>query len=153
VEPAGTVTRGSPIPFERVPVTPEDKVAYTRSFVANSPIGGRDPQGGLSATPAEFLTDENIRRLVAYNTFAATMGPTTATPPVVAPDGRLWVERSTRTGTPAMWDVFDRRGRLVSQLTLPASRRLVAVGRANVYLVSADEDGVEHLERYALPTR
>lgn len=146
----GTVRLGATVKFAPVPVTLRDRILFTRSFLANSPIGGRDPNGGMSATPAEFLSDRNVRQMAEQNAFATVMGPFTESIPLLGPDGALWVERSVATGSPATWDVFDATGRLASQVQLPAGRRLVALGRGVAYLVVADDDGVEKLERYTL---
>ena len=146
----GALVRGPPTAFERIPVTPQDRVAYMRSFLANSPVGGRDPGGGMSATPAEFLTDRSVREMAERNTFAATMAPFSDTRPQLGPGGTLWVERSAHAGEPSRWDVFDAAGRLTRRVVLPRGRRLAALGAAAAYLVATDEDGVEHLERYAV---
>jgi hypothetical protein len=149
--PDGTPTHGAPAKVDRIPVTMADRIAFTRRFIANSPIGGRDPNGGMSAAPAELLTDASVREIAERNTFARTMGPFTGSTPIIAPDGMVFVERSAREGAVATWDGFDRRGRHVRQLVLPRGRRLLALGRGTAYLVAADEDGIERLERYALP--
>ncbi|MBK6485887.1 MAG: hypothetical protein IPF98_03250 [Gemmatimonadetes bacterium] len=146
----GRMSPGIAVPSDRVPVTMADRVAFTRRFIANSPIGGRDPNGGMSAAPAELLQEKTIREVAARNTFAAVMGPFTQAAPLVAIDGTLWVERSGHVGTRSTWDVFDAAGRNVRRTTLPAGRRLVALGRASAYLVATDDDGLERLERYAL---
>lgn len=146
----GKVTRGSPVNGARLPVTMADRIAFTRSFIANSPIGGRDPNGGMTAAPAELLEEKSIRAIAEGNAFATVMGAFASTTPIVAPDGTLWVERSAHVGTPSVWDTFDAAGRNVRRTTLPAGRRLVALGRAHAYLVHTDDDGLEHLERYPL---
>ncbi len=147
----GRLARGTPVRGARVPVTMADRVAFTRSFIANSPVGGRDQNGGMSAAPAELLEEKTIREVAARNTFASEMGPFTEAMPLVAPDGTLWVERSGHAGAPSAWDAFDAAGRNVRRVTLPPGRRLVALGRGSAYLVDTDDDGLEHLERYALP--
>ncbi len=149
--PNGTATHGAPAKVERTPVSTADRIAFTRRFIANSPIGGRDPNGGMSAAPAELLTEASVREIAERNTFARTMGPFTSATPIIAPDGMLLVERSAHEGAASTWDGFDRRGRHVRRLVLPSGRRLMALGRSSAYLVAADEDGIERLERYSLP--
>ncbi|MGE0439468.1 MAG: hypothetical protein AB7L66_18420 [Gemmatimonadales bacterium] len=85
---------------------------------------------------------------------AATEWPDTK-PPVtgfatVAPDGMLWVERSVAAGAPRVYDVFDGAGKSVRQVTLPAGRRLIAVGTKGAYVRQVDADGISYLERYDL---
>lgn len=73
--------------------------------------------------------------------------------PHIAADGTLWVERSTRVGESALWDVFDSAGKLTARVRLPARRQLGAVGEKWIYLIATDDDGLQQLERYqrALP--
>lgn len=151
--PTGAVIHGPPVRAERVAVTAADRIAFTRRFIANSPIGGRDPNGGLSAASGDLLTDAKVREIASYNTFAREMGAFTGVAPIIAPDGGILVERSGHVGAPSTWDEFDRGGRHVRRLMLPAGRRLLGMGRGVAYLVAADEDGLERLERYALPGR
>lgn len=65
-----------------------------------------------------------------------------------APDGRLWVKRSTpaRVGR-EQWDVIDAAGKLVARWRLPARTTLVAVGQGVVYTVRTDEDDLRYLQR------
>jgi hypothetical protein len=46
--------------------------------------------------------------------------------------------------------VFDGTGKLVRRYPLQGGRRLIAVGKEAVYAVFQDEDGLEHVERYAV---
>jgi hypothetical protein len=66
----------------------------------------------------------------------------------ITPEGALLVERSVASGAVPVLDVFDGNGRLVRQLTLPAGRRVVGVGRGMVYAVVKNPDDLETLERY-----
>lgn len=68
-----------------------------------------------------------------------------------APDGNLWVERTTAAGAPQTFDVIDRSGRVASHVVLPAKSRLVGFGKGSVYIVRIDDDDLEHLERHVLP--
>jgi hypothetical protein len=145
----GRVTRGAPIPFERIRVTAADRTAYSRSFLANSSVSGKGAAGELSLVPAEWMNDAAIREFVARNPFAEVKGPVTGTTPLIATDGTLWVERSVKAGESSRWDVIDGSGRLVTSYRLPAARRLVALGRTALYVAAVDDDGVERLERYA----
>ena len=85
-------------------------------------------------------------------TFAETKAAVADATPIVAPDGTLWVERSVPSGAASTWDLFNAAGRPIASWQLPTGRRLVGVGRGRVYLVAADEDGIEKLERYAVPS-
>lgn len=68
-----------------------------------------------------------------------------------ARDGNLWVHRATGPSSPPTYDVIDRTGRVSARVELPKERRLVGFGDGTIYLVRTDEDGLEYVERYALP--
>ncbi len=65
--------------------------------------------------------------------------------------GRVWVGRWTRDGEPARFDVFDEAGRRIQTVALPMERELLLLGARSIYLVRTDNDGLQTLERYALP--
>jgi hypothetical protein len=151
IAPDGKVTRGPPVAFAALPVTNDDKYAYTRRFAEMSNTSGKGPDGGMSAAPAEFRSAAAIKQMVETNIFATVKGPFTDAPLVVAADGSLWVEQSAQNGALSRYDVFNRSGVRVRAVQLPKGRRLVAVGRASAYLVFEDADGVQKLELYAVP--
>lgn len=68
----------------------------------------------------------------------------------VAPDGRLWVERSVAAGAPRIYDVVGPAGEVQTTVTLPPGRRLLAVGAHGLYARQLDSDGISYLERYDL---
>ncbi len=146
---------GPAIAWTPVPVTPADRRGYARQFLAVSGVGGKGsgdrPPGGLTAVPADEMTDEAIAALAANSSFAATKPPFTDAAPILAADGVLWLERSVPAGQPAVWDLFDGTGRPIRSWELPAGRRLAGVGRSAVYLVTTDADDNERLERYPIP--
>jgi hypothetical protein len=65
-----------------------------------------------------------------------------------APDGHLWVQRTTPEEHPPTFDVFDTDGDRVGQVTLPHGRRLLGFGKGTLYAVARDEFDLEYLERY-----
>ena len=154
-EPDGRVTRGPSVAWTPVPVTERDRVDYMRTFLENSGVGGRGSGStnptGISPTPDEMLEPARVKAMAAQNPFAATKPPFTDVMPRVGPDQTLWVERSMPVGAPRTWDVFDSTGRVTLRVVLPPSRRLLAVGRAGLYLAAVNTDGLEALERYQLP--
>ena len=154
-EPDGRVTRGPSVTWTPVPVTERDRVDYMRTFLENSGVGGRGSGStnptGISPTPDEMLEPARVKAMAAQNPFASTKPPFTDVMPRVAPDQTLWVERSMPAGAPRTWDVFDPTGRNTLRVVLPPGRRLLAVGRAGLYLAAVNSDGLEALERYQLP--
>jgi hypothetical protein len=141
-------------PSTRIPpvrVTDQDKVAFTRSFMENSSISGRNSDGSLSLVPAEMRTEQEIQRIVDANEFPEVMGPFTSAQPLIDRLGRIWVQRARHMHERESWDVFDREGRRKLEVQLPTDRRLVAMGPSGAWVVATDEDGVQHVERYAVP--
>ncbi len=141
-------------PKTRIPavkVTDDDKIAFTRTFLENSSISGRNGDGTLSLVPAEMRTEEAIREIVEANEFPDVMGPFTSATPLIDRLGRVWVQRARHMHERETWDVFDRSGRHALEVQLPAERRLVAMGPSGAWVAATDEDGLEHVERYALP--
>jgi hypothetical protein len=148
LETGGGVRRGPSYAYPTLPVTDADKRAFVVAFLQSSPMSGRGADGGLGHTPGEFQTAEHIAQGIRTNEFAERHPYFRAGGAWMAPDGALWVERSVATGAEPVLDVFDGAGRLVRQVTLPAGRRLVGIGREVLYAVSTDADGLQTLERY-----
>jgi hypothetical protein len=69
-----------------------------------------------------------------------------------APDGMLWIRRTTSDPSIPTFDIIDRAGIRAGRITLPRGLRLLAHGRNGVYLIREDADGLQYLELYALPT-
>ena len=66
--------------------------------------------------------------------------------------GDVWVHRSTpASDSVPRIDVLTPQGTLRGFLRLPVGRRILALDRANLYLRHTDDDGLQHIERYALP--
>ena len=65
-----------------------------------------------------------------------------------APDGFLWIQRTTSADGPPVFDIVDHRGAIVEQVKTPLRTRLVGFGRSYVYLARIDSDDQEFLERY-----
>jgi hypothetical protein len=147
----GRVTSGRPIAFDRRPVTMEDRVAHVRRFMENSSISGKNGDAGLSALPAEMLEEKAVRDVASYQEHAEVHAPFNGTTPLIGADGSLWVERSVRLDLPQTWDVIGPDGRVKGRLQMPRGRRLLSLSARWLYAVTSDEDGLQHLERYAHP--
>lgn len=72
---------------------------------------------------------------------------------IARPNGEVWVQRTQKPGidTP-LYDVFDASGRVIGHVVLPAKTRLLGFGQGTVYLVRTDDDDLQYLQRYRLPT-
>jgi hypothetical protein len=105
----------------------------------------------LSPFPAEELAEERIREVTGYQEHAEVHAPFIGSAPSIAPDGSLWVERAVRSNLPQTFDIIGSDGNLSARLQMPRGRRLISLGAKWIYAVSTDEDGLQHLERYAYP--
>jgi hypothetical protein len=143
--------KGPKTKIPRVKVTTADKVAFTRAFLENSSISGRNGDGTLSLVPAEMRTDAAVKEIVDANEFPEVMGAFTSATPLIDRLGRVWVQRARPMHERETWDVFDRNGRHALEVQLPAERRLVAMGPSGAWVAATDGDGLEHVERYAVP--
>jgi hypothetical protein len=65
-----------------------------------------------------------------------------------APDGLLWVARTTAAGAPATFDLIDGAGKVTQRVVLPKKTRLVGFGSGTVYLARSDDDDLQYLQRY-----
>jgi hypothetical protein len=148
----GRVVRGAPTPHRALPVSARDRRAYVRNFLVGSSVGGRGGDGSVaSGIPAAMTTDAAIDEMASRQPFAETRPPFTDAAPKIGPGSVLWVERSVASGAPRVYDLFDARGVKRRAVIFPAGRRLAGFGRAALYAVATDEDGIEQLERYAVP--
>jgi hypothetical protein len=136
IRPDGSRLMGPAVTYEKVPVSAGDK-----AFVTN-------PQNQKRAAGGGNLPD----RMPApqFTSWPEFKPPFLSDSPRIAPDGRLWVERSRAFGDSVRtFDVFDERGVLTERVALPAGRKLAGFGPAAVYTVRTDADDLAHLERYA----
>ena len=71
---------------------------------------------------------------------------------VFAPDGLLWIPRLTVARQPPLYDIVNANGRLVERVQLPARTKLVGFGAKSIYVVRMDDDDLQYLQRYPIPT-
>jgi len=80
------------------------------------------------------------------------MLPPVTTALLAAPDGRLLIDRVPTAATPEThYDVVDRSGTLVGELTLPFTEAIAGFGAKSVYIVSAGADCLQRLHRHNWP--
>ena len=150
--PDGRVTSGPATPHTPLRTTRRDRTDFVARFLNSSAISGRgEGASGLGQLPAAMKSREAIERMVETQEFAPVRPAFTDRGPWLAPDGVLWVERSVPSGAAALYDRFDRNGVRRAPVALTAGRRLIAVGARGIYVAAVDADGIETLERYAVP--
>jgi hypothetical protein len=76
----------------------------------------------------------------------AVMPPFLADAVRFAPDGTLWVARTSDDPAASIHDVFDRSGRLVRRVRLGSGSRIVGFGRRCVFVVVRNEVDIEFLQ-------
>lgn len=128
VKPSSAFVRGEPLPFEPIRVSEEHKNEWRDQERARL-------RGQFAEPPRwpQFLPPFLVR------------------PALFAPDGILWVRRTTTAGDSTRYDLIGPNGRLASRITLPPRSRVVGFGAASVYVVRQDEDDLEYLARYSVP--
>jgi hypothetical protein len=132
IAPDGKRIRGSPLPFERVRLDDREQRAFVERQAART---GRPP-----------------RDLASFAEWPEIVPPFLSESLLRAPDGRLWIRRTPTAAQPnPPYDVADRRGLLVARVTVATNVDVVGFGRAAVYTVATDDDGIQHLQRRPLP--
>lgn len=128
VMPAGAFVRGEPLPFERIRVSEQHKDEWRDQERARL-------RGRFAEPPRwpQFLPPFLIR------------------PALFAPDGILWVRRTTPAGDSTRYDLIGADGRLASRVVLPARTRVAGFGARSIYVVRQDADDLEYLARYSVP--
>ena len=144
--PAGRMA-GPVVPYTPVKVTDVDRKDYQEGMARARPMmmafGG--PSGARPAAPPP-----SIRATQDEPEWPDTKPPFTGRDAVlVTPGGQVWVERTRKADDPApVYDIFDGAGRPAGQVTLRPRSRVVGFGKSAVYVVRADEDDLQYLERY-----
>lgn len=145
------IAASAPTQLRPIPATTAEQMEYVRQFLQSSPTSGKGPDGGMGHTSAEHQTDDGVRQVMRYSTFAETLPFFRPGDVHIDARGRAWVGRWLPAAEPRLYDLFDADARHVASVRLPANRRLLALGRAHVYLVATDGVGLETIERYLLP--
>lgn len=135
----GRVLRGVPLPFTPAPMDEPERRAYLERAARRTGHAAGSP-ASVAAWPDELPPF-----------FSAALGP--PSPALsAAPDGRLLILRAPTAAAPdTHYDVVDRSGTLVAELTLPFNDIIAGFGPKSVYVVTSDTNGIQHLRRYPWP--
>ncbi len=144
--PSGSKPAATTIPYERYPLTEEDKKAEldaVRKETAQQMAVMR------KMMPPGVSIDVSVAPPPSWPTEYPPLALLGALP---GPNGELWVRRSVpaRLGR-ERWDVIDRTGKLVARWRLPPKTSVVAVGTNGVYTARTDEDDLRYVQRVDLP--
>ena len=145
--PDRTVISGPVIDEEQVPLTGAHRQAWVEE--AAKPVRALASYNGGPRTWTLVRRRPEDIRVSSWPRFLPPFLPDAVT---YAPDGMLWVRRTTPDPSTATFDIIDQRGKRVGRIALPQGQRLLAHGRGGVYLVREDEDGLQYLSLYELPS-
>lgn len=142
IAPNGTRTTSRPIAYDRIPVTRVDQdaeMAEAKRMLAEQMKAVRRQM------PAGVTLEINMTPPESWPSSYPAIAPMAIH---AAPDGMLWVKRSTPAKLDReQWDVISPAGVVVARWRLPARTRVVGVGAGVVYTVRLDEDDLQYLGR------
>jgi hypothetical protein len=148
VEPDGTVVSGPSVAYEPVRIRQADKEAWVEGLASSGlSIGVENVNGQITTSFRRGGRRGTQRQIDSYD-WPDVMPAFRASRIRVSPDGMAWVERFVSADDPAVFDVFDQRGRLAQQVVLPSGRRIAGFGDGAIYAVYGDEYDLQWLERY-----
>lgn len=134
------------VAYTQIPVTEADKKAEMEEAQRQMKEQSKAVQKSMPANISmEF-------EMLPPATWPATYPAVAPLGAMAAPDGRLWVKRSTpaREGR-EMWDVLDASGRLVGRWRLPPKTTIVGMGNGVVYASRTDEDDFRYAQKIEIP--
>jgi hypothetical protein len=152
IAPDGRVTRGAPVPYDPVRIGTAEKgqwVAEQGRSGGGIGIGVEIENGQMSMS---FARGGGDRRGVDAYAWPDRMPPFYGGRLPIDPQGRVWVRRALKAGSPSTYDVFDRAGRRVSTVLLDEGKRVVGFGKGVVYVVAFDDFDLNYLEVYDAPS-
>lgn len=177
VNPDGSLTVSSKVPFEWQRLSDEDKTAIidsarTRAEKARTATtaGGPGAGGGRGAAEGmivmNFSTGGDGQRTTSTTGGAANLPPLAFVSINEMPDyrpaftngaaradvdGNLWVRtsavRSGSVGGGPVYDVINRKGEVIDRLQVPAGRQIVGFGKGGVVYMQARDDKAAWIER------
>ena len=145
VDANGQLTKSQPIPYERIRVDAALKKQHEEE--RSAPVMAMRYDRGGGGSRMELMR----RPYEPPATWPEFLPPYRGTGQF-APDGLIWISRMTGAGRPPLFDIIDGNGRLFERVELPARTKLIGFGAKSVYLVRIDQDDLQYLVRYPLPT-
>lgn len=150
ISPAGARMKGPPVEVRPVPIGRAEKEEWADDNARNGGVMiDIGMQGGQRRVSMSRSTGR--RSEVDGQPWNDTKPPFVVGRIRVDAAGHGWVRRSEPAGRPALYDVFDQKGRLVRTVRFPAGRTLVAFGDGSLYAASTDAFDQQFLERYSMP--
>ena len=138
------VVQNAPIPYDRVRVDDALKRQY-REELERPRMVMRGGSGGASTM--EMMKMPYTEPVEWPEYLPPYLGVA-----VFGSDGLLWIPRATAAGQPPLYDIINGQGKLVERVQFPPRTKLIGFGARSIYVVRLDEDDLQYLQRYALPT-
>lgn len=144
----GETLIGAELAYARVPVSDSVKSAYVAELQQPTigvevgsdgtarPFRGRPPR---TQGPADWASEVPAFRAEALVAFDH--------------QGGLWIQRTSFGRAATVYDIIGSDGRRIGDVRYPEGYRVVGFGRNTVYVVYRDEDDIEALHRWSLPSR
>ena len=153
IGPDGRVTRGAPVPHDPVRIgTAEKEQWVTEQGRSGGGIGiGIEMQNGQVTMSFSRGAGGGQREIDGY-TWPDRMPPFYGGRLPIDGQGRVWVRRALKAGSPSTYDVFDRTGARVNTVLLGEGKRVLGFGNGVVYVVTFDDFDLNYLEVYDLPS-
>jgi len=148
--PGNRVLVGPAVAYTPIAVTADDRRREVRDFLRGSYVSGRGNDGGAGHVSAAMQSDQEIDRIAREGDFAAEFPPFRGGAVWAAGD-HIWVQRAAGGAGPPSLDVFDRSGRRIASVALPAGRTVIGFGSGTLYATVTGADDLLTLERYRLP--
>jgi hypothetical protein len=147
VDPRGVRRTGTPVRYERIPVTEAHKKQWCTERERPAPwLVTRLRGEGAGRSTVQMIS----RPCEPPAQWPEYLPPFLEDAIAFAPDGRLWIQRTAHIGQTGTVDVFDRNARLVEQIRLPNGSRVIGFGKESVYVLQHDELDLQHIARYRL---
>lgn len=143
----GSRTVGTPIPFTPVPVGAGEKKMWHDEQQPACAM----PSSGTMTTPSGQTIRFYRPATPEPTTWPAHLPPFRIDAAQFAPDGILWVQRTTPAGGAPLFDLIDRSGRVIQQVRLAKRSKLLGFGNGTMYVLRIDDDDLQYLQRYKLP--
>ncbi len=136
----------NPIPTSRIRVTEQHKAEWRASKARPLATISINAAGNQVAS----FTTRPVEEPLEWPAFLPAFLPSAVS---FAPNGMLWVQRTTAANGPDTFDVIDAAGRLSYKLVFPPRTHLAGFGANVVYAVRLDNDDFQYLQKYPLPGR
>ena len=148
------VSSGPAVTWQPTPVDGEIKreiIDQRRRQLQNLTPRSR-PTGQVSTIPPGAAE----RMLAALEPWPAMVPPFMRGAAIVRTNGiasQIWVRRTSIKDTDRpTYDVFDEGGRVIARVQMPARTQVVGFGPQVVYAIRTDDDDLQYLQRYKLPS-